>query len=147
MKASRDGDVCLALSGSAPNYIVTALGCADAAQRVDRAARSASGCGDLDVAASKVNGVEMQNIGAMLIDEIDPTYRSIFVETKENNSAPTIRLSGDRAAKVFICSRESSGSDIPDRDNMENRLREQQIALLAERYLRDIKRDATIIRR
>lgn len=33
IKASRDGDVCLALSGNAPNYAVTALGCGDAAQR------------------------------------------------------------------------------------------------------------------
>ena len=33
IKASRDGDVCLALAGNAPNYVVTAIGCGDAAQR------------------------------------------------------------------------------------------------------------------
>lgn len=35
MKASRDGDVCLALSGNAPSYAVAAIGCGDAAQRAD----------------------------------------------------------------------------------------------------------------
>jgi hypothetical protein len=35
IKASRDGDVCLTLSGKAPNYVVMPIGCGDVAQHVD----------------------------------------------------------------------------------------------------------------
>ena len=35
IKASRDGDVCLTLSGSAPNYVVTPVGCGDLAGHAD----------------------------------------------------------------------------------------------------------------
>jgi hypothetical protein len=35
IRASRDGDVCLTLSGKAPNYVVMPIGCGDVAQHVD----------------------------------------------------------------------------------------------------------------
>jgi len=48
---------------------------------------------------------------------------------------------------MVICSRQDGGSGIPDRSQIENRLYGQQLSRIAQRALRDLKREATIIRR
>jgi peptidyl-prolyl cis-trans isomerase SurA len=54
---------------------------------------------------------------------------------------------GDQANIIFLCSRETGGSAIPDRQQIEDRLREAELSMLAERYLRNLRREATIITR
>jgi peptidyl-prolyl cis-trans isomerase SurA len=46
-----------------------------------------------------------------------------------------------------LCSRHTGGAAIPDRDQIEGRLREAELSMLAERYLRNLRREATIITR
>jgi len=48
---------------------------------------------------------------------------------------------------VVVCTREVGGSGLPERDQIEGRLREQELAMLSERYLRNLRREATIITR
>jgi peptidyl-prolyl cis-trans isomerase SurA len=47
----------------------------------------------------------------------------------------------------MVCGRTAGGAGVPDRREIEGRLREQELNMLAERYLRNLRREATIITR
>ena len=51
----------------------------------------------------------------------------------------------DGAVSIMVCSREASGSDIPTRDQVEDRLTNQQLAQASKRHLRDLRRKATVV--
>ena len=50
-------------------------------------------------------------------------------------------------AVLFVCQRAASGASMPTRDQVRSKLFETEITMMADRYLRDLKRQATIIRR
>jgi peptidyl-prolyl cis-trans isomerase SurA len=45
----------------------------------------------------------------------------------------------------MVCERTATGSDIPTRDAIEDRLFDQQLAQASKRHLRDIRRQATLV--
>ena len=47
----------------------------------------------------------------------------------------------------MVCARETAGGGLPSRQEVENRLYEQEMAMLSQRYLRNLRRDSTIITR
>lgn len=50
-------------------------------------------------------------------------------------------------AILYVCDRGQAGVQLPSRDQIEDRLYSQQLNMLSQRDLRDLKREATIIRR
>ena len=56
---------------------------------------------------------------------------------------PTTPTNG--AASIMVCDRQATGEDIPTRDDVENRLMEQQLAQASRRALRDIRRKSTVV--
>lgn len=48
-------------------------------------------------------------------------------------------------AAILVCDRSVSGSNVPTRDEIENRLMDQQLAQASKRHLRDLRRQATIV--
>jgi len=48
-------------------------------------------------------------------------------------------------AAILVCDRSVSGTNIPTRDEIENRLMDQQLAQASKRHLRDLRRNATIV--
>jgi peptidyl-prolyl cis-trans isomerase SurA len=48
---------------------------------------------------------------------------------------------------LVVCSRQTGGAGVPDRNEIENRLREAEMTMLSDRYLRNLRREATIITR
>lgn len=50
-------------------------------------------------------------------------------------------------AILYVCDRGQAGVELPSRDQIEDRLYSQQLNMLSQRDLRDLKREATIIRR
>jgi len=51
------------------------------------------------------------------------------------------------AVAVFVCDRRVTGSNVPTRDEVENRLIDQQLAQASKRHLRDLRRNSTIVAR
>jgi len=45
---------------------------------------------------------------------------------------------------IAVCGKRSSSADLMNRDQIENRLYGQQLAMIAKRYLRDLRNSATI---
>ena len=64
-----------------------------------------------------------------------------------NQSTPIIDTPDGGKMVFFVCSTRSGDADLPSRDEIKDRLFNQELALVAERYLRDLKREATVVRR
>jgi peptidyl-prolyl cis-trans isomerase SurA len=56
-------------------------------------------------------------------------------------------VDGEQASMFVVCARQTGGGGLPSRQEIEGRLREQELAMLSERYLRNLRREATIITR
>jgi len=51
----------------------------------------------------------------------------------------------DGATSIMVCERRATGSDVPTRDQIEDRLLDQQLAQASKRALRDLRRQATLV--
>lgn len=113
---------------------------------LDRIRRRASGCADLDGAVRGIQGASMVDLGQTIEAELSTDIRT-RLEGVPIGGASQVVTSGDQANILVLCSRETGGSAVPDRLQIEERLREAELSMLAERYLRNLRREATIITR
>lgn len=104
-------------------------------------------CGDLTKALEGVEGVTrtpMKNVG---ISQIAPQFRSSLEGVGANQSTALIDTPDGAKMVFFVCSTKSGDADLPSREEIKDRLFNQELSLVAERYLRDLKREATVVRR
>jgi len=113
---------------------------------LDRIRRRAPGCSDLDDSIRGVQGASVVDLGQTIEAELSPAIRS-RLEGVDIGGASQVVVDGEQANIIVLCGRETGGSAIPDRAQIEGRLREAELTMLAERYLRDLRREATIITR
>ena len=107
----------------------------------------AATCGDLTKSLEAVEGITrtpMKNVG---ITQIAPQFRASLEGVTANQSTPIIDTPDGGKMVFFVCSTRSGDADLPSRDEIKDRLFNQELALVAERYLRDLKREATVVRR
>jgi peptidyl-prolyl cis-trans isomerase SurA len=48
---------------------------------------------------------------------------------------------------MYVCDRKDNVEAVPNRDQIEDRLYSRQLGMISERSLRNLRREATIIRR
>jgi len=48
---------------------------------------------------------------------------------------------------MYVCDRRDDMASVPSRDQIEDRLYSEQLGMISERSLRNLRREATIIRR
>ncbi|MEM8920587.1 MAG: peptidylprolyl isomerase, partial [Pseudomonadota bacterium] len=118
----------------------------NAAALVTEAAEAASDCDGVEAAADAVDGVSAVNLGEIALSELNDTFKQAVMATEPGASTEVLELPSG-AAQLYVCDKSLGGAAVPDRDAIEDRIYEQQLAMLADRYLRDLKREATIIRR
>jgi peptidyl-prolyl cis-trans isomerase SurA len=121
-------------------------GPASRANSLDRLRRTAAGCGSLERDIRGIQGASILDLGQTVEAELSVDIRS-RLEGVPIGGGSTVVTSGDQANIIMLCSRETGGSAIPDRQQIEDRLREAELSMLAERYLRNLRREATIITR
>ncbi|MGD9965701.1 MAG: peptidylprolyl isomerase [Hyphomonadaceae bacterium] len=113
---------------------------------LDRIRRRAPGCADLEDGIRGVDGASVIDLGQTIEAELSPAIRSRLTGV-DIGGASQVVVEGEQANIIVLCGRETGGSAIPDRAQIEGRLREAELTMLAERYLRDLRREATIITR
>lgn len=111
-----------------------------------RLQRRIDGCGNLDEAISDIQGATVIDLGETQESELSPAIRERITGVATGAATP-VAVSGDQVDTIVVCARETGGSDVPPREEIEERLRAQELELLAERYLRNLRREATIITR
>ncbi|MFN3463016.1 MAG: peptidylprolyl isomerase [Terricaulis sp.] len=116
------------------------------ANSLDRIRRRAAGCSDLESDIRGIQGASILDLGQTIEAELSVDIRSRLQDVPIGGGS-TVVTNGDQANIIMLCARETGGNAIPDRQQIEDRLREAELSMLAERYLRNLRREATIITR
>lgn len=113
---------------------------------VERLQRRLEGCGDLDGAISGIQGANVIDLGQTSEAELNPAISSRINGVATGRASPVI-VDGEQVNFIVVCARETGGGGLPERQEIADRLREQELSMLSDRYLRNLRREATIITR
>ncbi|GAM99683.1 survival protein SurA precursor [alpha proteobacterium U9-1i] len=121
---------------------------APAARRnaLERVQRRISGCTNIERDIASVEGANLVDLGQTTESELSGSIQSRISGIRAGDATPVV-LDGEQATMIVVCSRETGGGEVPDRREIEQRLRGQELDMLAERYLRNLRSEATIITR
>ncbi len=118
-----------------------------ASAKLDTLKTRAAACADLSTALEGVEGITRTPMKEVGLTQISPVYRTSLEGKTAGQSTDIVDLPDGGKMVFFVCATRSGNSDLPSRDEIKDRLFSAELALVAERYLRDLKREATIVRR
>jgi peptidyl-prolyl cis-trans isomerase SurA len=118
-----------------------------ARQALERAVRRIPGCDGLEPAVASVGGAAVVDLGEASEAELSAEVRDRIREVDEGRASDVYETPDGSLAALVVCARASTGDGVPTRQEVENRLYEQELAMLSQRYLRNLRRDSTIITR
>jgi len=104
---------------------------------------AATSCADLQAAAGKQPGVIAGDLGEAEIADLAPEFRQAAQTLQENQISEPIRTRVGLHLVAVCGKRASSGAQLT-REQIESRLFGQQLAMIARRYMRDLRNSATI---
>jgi peptidyl-prolyl cis-trans isomerase SurA len=103
-----------------------------------------SGCETLEADVSTFEDVSSTDMGELKSSDLNESIVTALEKTDVGSlSDPIERPTG--ATSIMVCKRETTGTDIPTRDQIEDRLLDQQLAQASKRALRDLRRQATLV--
>ncbi len=103
-----------------------------------------SSCDTLTEDVSDLEGVSSADMGELKASDLNEQILSMLETTDVGGMSDAIeRPQG--ATSIMVCAREATGSEIPTRDEIEDRLMDQQLAQASRRHLRDLRREATLV--
>lgn len=103
-----------------------------------------TGCDTLEDDVETMEDVETADMGELKASDLADEIVSALERTDVGAlSDPFERPDG--ATSIMVCKRETTGSGIPTRDAIEDRLLDQQLALASKGALRDLRRQATLV--
>ena len=107
------------------------------------AAQQVSGCDNAEAVFSDIDGAIVTPLGTLGANALIPQIREALNPLEPGEATGVIE--GQVGLQVFIlCSREIGGPGVPTPDEIEQQLIGQQLSLLARRWLRDLRTEATI---
>ncbi|MBI1249944.1 MAG: peptidylprolyl isomerase [Alphaproteobacteria bacterium] len=112
----------------------------------ERARARIASCDDLAGALAAAPEAQVADLGEALQADLSETVSAQIANVPVGQASPTTE-SGDLVQAFVVCARATGGGGVPDRDEIEDRLYEQELAMLSNRYLRNLRREATIITR
>jgi len=101
------------------------------------------GCNGLEAAAAKTPGVVAGDLGEAQISDLAPQFKSAAQSLQVGQVSEPIRTNVGLHL-VALCGRHAAGSQMPNHDQIENRLYGEQLSMIARRYMRDLRSSATI---
>ena len=100
-------------------------------------------CQTLETAAGKVDGLVAGDLGEAEITDLAPAFQDAANKLDVGQISDPIRTDAGMHL-IAVCGKRQGGANAPSHDQIENRLRGQQLALISKRYLRDLRNQATI---
>ena len=100
-------------------------------------------CEDLAVLKQKFPSAALSEKQTMTIGELDEVFQTAVIPLQPGEaSAPILTNLGFHV--IGVCDREDIGVTLPDREQIETQLSNQQLTMMARRYLRDLRNDAVV---
>lgn len=118
-----------------------------AVSKLEQIKAKASTCDQLAAATTGVEGVTAVDLNDVAVTQLAAAFRPTLEGLQAKQSSGVLDLGDDAKVVFYVCERRAGSNEIPSRDDLYDRLFQQEIAMIADRYLRDLKREATIERR
>lgn len=106
-----------------------------------------SGCDALSDETAEQSNFTLTDLGETTLEELSAKYIETFSSIPKGSTSKITEFSGDKVAAVYVCSHIMTRGEMPTRQNVEDKLHGDMVDMMADRYLRDLRREATIIRR
>ena len=100
-------------------------------------------CDNLEARANAVQGVVAGDLGETDLTELSPQFREAIAPLQPGQVSAPVRTSAGLHL-VALCSRRAAGANQPSRDDIKERLMEQELAMISRRQLRDLRNSASI---
>lgn len=100
-------------------------------------------CAGMEAAVGGAAGVIAGDLGEAEVADLAPAFRDAAEKLKVNEVSDPIRTPVGLHL-ISVCGRRSAGDAQADKDQIERRLRGQQLSMIARRYMRDLRNSATI---
>ena len=121
----------------------TAADEASAREKLTQLRPQLTACDKMEASAGKVQGVVAADLGEAEITDLAGEFRDAAEKLKLNEVSQPIRTKVGLHL-VMVCGRRTAGAAVMDKDQIERRLRGQQLSMIARRYMRDLRTSATI---
>ncbi len=129
------------------NFKIDSVPDLDAAKTALKAAADAvQSCETLAKDIKAFDGVGSNDMGEIKSADLTEEILKTLEATDVGKVSEPMEV-GNLLISVMVCDRTTRGSGIPSRDEVENRLLNQQEAQASRRHLRDLRRKATIVSR
>lgn len=104
-------------------------------------------CEQFETLAENYAGANATDLGSINESQLNDELRTQLSRLSPNEATEPLNA-GERLAMIMLCNRSYPNSAaVPSKEEIENRLFDQQLAMLSERRLRDLRSEATIITR
>ncbi len=111
--------------------------------RVEALAPKMNDCAKIPEYAAELGAREHGSIGKVRLRDLSPELRKLLVDLPVGHPTKPVR-SEDGMRLFFVCARKKPEVHIPTLDEIIARLEDQKLAMMARRYLRDLRRNAII---
>jgi len=115
----------------------------DFVDQYDALRPSMTSCADIDSYASELNAPATSNLGTVRLRELPTDLRPLVRDLEVGHpTRPTRMQDGFRI--FFVCDRSMPKVEMPTFEEVIDRLERQKLAMMARRYLRDLRRNAVV---
>jgi peptidyl-prolyl cis-trans isomerase SurA len=111
--------------------------------RFSEAAKSIGGCGGADKIAAEFHG-EVVTSDSVKMRDLPPALQRLMLPMQVGQATQPFGSLDEGVRVLVICGRDEADSSAPSYDDVYNQLNEERINSRAQRYLRDLRRDAVI---
>ncbi len=115
----------------------------DARRGFERAVRRIDGCEGVEARFEGVEGAFVTDLGAVGANALVPQIRDALRPLEPGQSTAVLDTAAGLQTFV-LCDRTITGPGVPSPAEVENRLVNQQLSLMSRRWLRDLRREATV---
>lgn len=105
-----------------------------------------SGCDTIDSVTEGNENLRATKLNDINVESLGPEGKFMVTNTEIGQPTDIFAQSGTLAV-MYLCARKDNVDNLPSRDQVETRLYNEQLGMVAERSLRNLRREATIIRR
>ncbi len=103
-------------------------------------------CTGIDAIAEADENLRSVALNDLNVEDLGPEGKSMVLNTPIGGATDIFAQSGTLAV-MYVCDRRDDVEAVPSRDQIEDRLYSEQLGMISERSLRNLRREATIIRR
>ncbi len=103
-------------------------------------------CDDVQSVSNSKSNLRHADLTDIDVEELGPEGKDLVLAADVGQ--PTeIFAAGRGLAVMYVCRREDGAEALPSRDDLKERIKNQELSMISERELRDMRREATIIYR